>query len=109
MKFSRAPAVLDRIEALQHAEAPCSHSDPRRRVPFLSSILAGMRKGMISYQLRFSECEHRHASKCQHARKALCSRSCLACQEQILDQFHMTDGEPAPVTEPVAAQVPLTL
>lgn len=59
----------------------------RRRVSFLSSILAGMRKGMISYHLRFSECEHGPASKCQHARKALCSRSCPACQEQNSDQF----------------------
>jgi len=37
-------------------------------------------KGMISYRIEFSECERRHASNSQHARKGSFSESFPACQ-----------------------------
>jgi hypothetical protein len=79
---TRAPAVLDRIEAIRRAGKPLPH--PFQRVGFrsLQAIHADVLKGMISYRSGFSECEHRRASNGQHARKPLfiCSRP--ACQEQ---------------------------
>jgi hypothetical protein len=40
-------------------------------------------KGMISYRVGFSECEHRRASNGQHTRKALFNESFPACQALI--------------------------
>ncbi|KJC46295.1 hypothetical protein UP09_12650 [Bradyrhizobium sp. LTSP885] len=104
--FSRAPAVSDRIEAIRLSRRPLLSFRLKRRVSFLSSILAGMQKGMISYRIGFSECEHGHASNGQHARKALSSESYSTCQEQISDQFRLSPGtrsrgQISPIQEPL--------
>src|SRR6188472_1241718 len=54
--------------------------------PSLRAIHADVLKGMISYRIWFSECEHGRASNGQHARKRLFTESCPACQEQNSDQ-----------------------
>ena len=50
------------------------------RFPSFRAIPADVLKGMISYRIGFSECEHRRASNGQHARKPLFSESRRACQ-----------------------------
>jgi hypothetical protein len=50
--------------------------------PSFRAIHADVLKGMISYRIGFSECEHRRASNGQHARKPLFIESRPACQEQ---------------------------
>jgi hypothetical protein len=55
--------------------------------PSFRAIQADVLKGMISYRIGFSECEHGRASNGQHARKRLFTDSFPACQEQNSDQF----------------------
>jgi hypothetical protein len=50
--------------------------------PPFRAIHADDLKGMISYRIGFSECEHERASNRQHARKPLFTESCPACQGQ---------------------------
>jgi hypothetical protein len=50
--------------------------------PSFRAIHADVLKGMISYRIGFSECEHRPASNGQHAWKPLFIESRSACQEQ---------------------------
>ena len=83
----RAPAVLDRIEAIRQAGQPLPHSIPTISFPSSRAIHADVLKGMISYRIGFSECEHRRASNGQHARKPLFTESCPACQGQNSDQI----------------------
>jgi hypothetical protein len=61
---------------------------PKRRVSFLSGNPWRIsQKGMVSYRIGFSECEHGRASYRQHARKRLFNESHPACQEQNSHQF----------------------
>src|SRR6476659_8150061 len=55
--------------------------------PSFRAIHADVLKGMISYRIGFSECEHGRASNRQHARKPLFTESCPACQGQNSDQI----------------------
>jgi hypothetical protein len=50
-------------------------------------------KGMISYRIGISECEHGRASNGQHARKPLFNESRSACQGQNSHQFADRSGE----------------
>jgi hypothetical protein len=84
---SRAPAVLDRIEAIRQAGKPLPHPIPTMSFPSFRAIHADVLKGMISYRIGFSECEHRRASNGQHARKRFFTESYPACQGQNSDQM----------------------
>ena len=84
---TRAPAVSDRIEAIRQAERPLPHSTEAMSFPSFRAIHADVLKGMISYRIGFSECEHGRASKGQHARRRFFSESRSACQGQNSDQL----------------------
>src|SRR5260370_8694525 len=59
---------------------PCPHSSKATgSLPFEQSM-RNVLKGMISYRIGFSECEHRRASNGQHARNGLFNESFPACQ-----------------------------
>jgi hypothetical protein len=60
------------------------------------ATLADVGKGMISYRIGCSECEHRRASNRQHARKGLFSWSVQPCQGLIFGIF----GPELPAIEP---------
>src|SRR5260370_38979207 len=77
---SRAPAVLDRIEAIRQAEGPLLHPSNATGFPSFRAIHADVLKGMISYRIGFSECEHRRASNGQHVRNEVFNESFPACQ-----------------------------
>src|ERR1700704_992788 len=65
-----------------------AHIPPKRRVfSSFRAIHADVLKGMISYRIGFSECEHRRASNGQHARKRLFNDSFPACQGLISGIF----------------------
>jgi hypothetical protein len=65
----RAPAVLDRIEATRpKAERPLPDSAKTTGFPSFPATLADVLKGMISYRIGLSECEHGRASNGQHVR-----------------------------------------
>src|SRR5260370_15123543 len=87
---SRAPAVLDRIEAIRQAEGPLLHPSNATGFPSFRAIQADVLKGMISYRIGFLECEHRRASNGQHARKGWFNDSFPACQ--ALNSRQLTDG-----------------
>src|SRR3954470_5133814 len=55
--------------------------------PSFRAIHADVLKGMISYRIGFSECEHGRASNGQHARKWFFNESRPACQGQNSDQI----------------------
>ena len=55
--------------------------------PSFRAIHADVLKGMISYRIGFSECEHGPASNRQHARKRFFTESRRACQGQNSDQM----------------------
>jgi hypothetical protein len=84
---TRAPAVSDRIEAFRQAERPLPQSTEAMSFPSFRAIHADVLKGMISYRIGFSECEHGRASNRQHARKPLFTESRPTCQEQNSDQI----------------------
>src|SRR3954452_20437441 len=58
-----APAVSDRIEAIRQAEGPLPQSTETMSFPPFRAIHADVLKGMISYRIGFSECEHGRASQ----------------------------------------------
>jgi hypothetical protein len=78
--------------------------------PSFRAIHADVLKGMISYRIGFSECEHGRASNRQHARKPLFTESCPACQgqnsDQIADRFSREFGLERPEI-PLASSVTL--
>src|ERR1700730_13030103 len=80
--LSRAPAVSDRIEAIRLSRRPLPSFHQSDELSSLRAIHADVLKGMISYRIGFSECEHGPASNRQHARKRLFNESRPACQEQ---------------------------
>jgi hypothetical protein len=82
-----APAVSDRIEAIRQAGRPLPQSTEAMSFPSFRAIHADVLKGMISYRVGFSECEHGRASNGQHARKPFFTESRPACQEQNSDQI----------------------
>src|SRR6185437_9211185 len=57
----RAPAVLDRIEVLAASRKTPAHIPQRDELPSFRAIHADVLKGMVSYRVGFSECEHRRA------------------------------------------------
>jgi len=61
----------------------CPHPSRATGFPSFRAIHADVLKGMISYRVGFSECEHRRASNGQHARKRLFNDSFPACQGLI--------------------------
>src|SRR5271167_2131321 len=70
---TRAPAVLDRIEAARHTGRPLPASPSKATVPLpFKAIHADVLKGMVSCRIWFSECVHGRASNGQHVRRALC-------------------------------------
>lgn len=81
LRFSRAPAVSDRIEARRMTERPCPHSTGTK-VPLPFERPCGRPEGIVSYGLGCTEYEHRRASDSQHVRRRLFIRSRPACQEQ---------------------------
>jgi len=81
LRFSRAPAVSDRIEARRMTERPCPHSTGTK-VPLPFERPCGRPEGIVSYGLGCTEYEHRRASDRQHVRRRLFIRSRPACQEQ---------------------------
>jgi hypothetical protein len=79
---------LDRIEVIRQAGRPLPHSNLTVGFPSFRAIHADVLKGMISYRIGFSECEHRRASNGQHARKPFFTESRPACQGQNSGRGH---------------------
>jgi hypothetical protein len=52
-------------------EKPLPHATETMSFPSFRAIQTDVLKGMISYRIGFSECEHGRASNGQHARKAI--------------------------------------
>src|ERR1044072_7910956 len=94
---SWAPAVSDRIEVIRRARKTPAAFHEAMSFRSFRAIHADVLKGMISYRIGFSECEHRRASNGQHARTRLFTESFPACQEQISDQFA---GRPKQIFSP---------
>ncbi len=62
---------------------PCSHPTKATGFSSFRAIHADVLKGMISYRIGFSECEHGRASNGQHARNGFFNESFQACQGLI--------------------------
>src|ERR1039457_5880782 len=71
------------MEVVRESERPLPTSPKATGFPSFRAIHTDVLKGMISYRIGFSECEHRRASNGQHARKGLFNESFPACQGLI--------------------------
>src|SRR5258708_25152539 len=80
MVSPRAPAVLDRIEATRSSRTTPARFLQSDGFSSFRAIHADVLKGMISYRIGFSECEHRRASNGQHVRNEVFNESFPACQ-----------------------------
>src|SRR5260370_28904853 len=80
MVSARALAVLDRIEAARSSRTTAARFLQSDGFSSFRAIHADVLKGMISYRIGFSECEHRRASNGQHVRNEVFNESFPACQ-----------------------------